>query len=284
MLLMTGGNKLYNNNILNRSCQILGPAEAEAEAEPRALSSKACPYATKLSPTGGRNCYKCQKGGYSPLLVPIVAKSEENPETLEHRKKRFMVRAFQGVSCGILKRYRFRWFVLTESDDAISAHISFGREFHKFVIWLRYYCSDFQYIVVEHRQGDLKRRNWHVLSYGSDMLPVKLMREYWLSHFQSTVTGMAEVKDIGKAVSYLAGYLSSGDKFIRSFSSQGWVFRGWIGLSKRYYRQYSEYPARGDLASLSLMSPGRLATETDWLLNTGYRSSHYEKQNLLPVS
>jgi len=189
-----------------------------------------------------------------------------------------VVRAFRGVSCGLSKGYRFRWFVLTESDEAISVSIPFGREFHLFVTWLRkVHCPDFQYICVEHCQGDKLRRNWHILSYGSDKLPVLAMRAYWRSHYLSTVTGMEEVKDIGKAVKYLAGYLSSGDKFVRSFQSQGWVFCGWVRASKSYRRSYSVYPLSLDLTTLALMSSSRRACELDWLLNTGYLSEVYVK-------
>jgi len=168
-----------------------------------------------------------------------------------------MIRAFRGVDCGLAKGFRFRWFVLTESPEAIRTGIDFGVEFHRFLVWLRYWCPDFQYIVVEHRQGDKQRRNWHVLSYGSDKLPVLAMRDYWLKHFKSTVTGMAEVRDTERAVLYLASYLGSGKKFVRSWQSQGWVFRGWIGWSKWYRRRFSrnlEYPSPRALVSLSLMS------------------------------
>lgn len=179
-------------------------------------------------------------------------------QELERRIRRFMVRAFRGVDCGVAKGYRFRWFVMTESNEAIELGIPFGREWNKFLVWLRYRCSDFEYIVVEHRQGDRQRRNWHVLSYGSDRLPVLAMRDYWLEHYKSTITGMAEVKDIRKAVLYLAGYLGSGDKFVRSWCSQGWVFRSWIGWSKWYrwhFNRGREYPSGDMLVSLSLMSP-----------------------------
>jgi len=237
-----------------------------------------CPLLSGGScPEPGRSCYKCLKGGYLPLLVPNGCKSAENNASLNHRRARFVVRAFRGVSCGLSRGYRFRWFVLTESDEAIASGIPFGREFHRFVTWLRYSCPDFQYICVEHRQGNKLRRNWHILSYGSDKLPVLAMRAYWRSHYLSTVTGMEEVVDIGKAVKYLAGYLSSGDKFVRSFQSQGWVFRGWVRASKLYKRQFSGYPVPGDLATLALMSPSRRAYELDWLLNTGYLSEVYLK-------
>jgi len=144
--------------------------------------------------------------------------------------------------------------VMTESDKALNSDAVFAHEWHKFLVWLRYSCPDFQYIVVEHRQGDHKRRNWHVLSYGSDRLPVKAMREYWLEHYHSTITGMQEVEHINKAIAYLAGYLTKGDKFVRSWCSHGWVFDGWLGYSKRYYRNYFEYPNDRALVMLSKMT------------------------------
>jgi hypothetical protein len=245
---------------------------ADVSGQCQVLSSGVpCPYP-------GRSCRKCLKGGYPPLLVPNGCKSAEYLNAqLNRRRARFVVRAFRGVSCGLSRGYRFRWFVLTESDEAIALHIRFGREFHKFVTWLRYSCPDFQYICVEHRQGSKKRRNWHILSYGSDKLPVLAIRNYWLSHFKSTVTGMAEVKDIGKAVKYLAGYLSSGEKFVRSFQSQGWVFRGWVGFSRYLKKRYGSYPEPGLLATLALMSPVARTTELEWLSNTGYPSEFYVK-------
>lgn len=204
------------------------------------------------------------------FTCPYSCKSATNDVVLEHKIGRFMVRAFRGVSCGIAKGYRFRWFVLTESDMAIALGIEFGAEFHRFMTWLRKLCPDVQYLVVEHRQGDKLRRNWHVLCYGSDKLPVLAIRQYWLEHFKSTVTGMAEVRDVGKAIQYLAGYLSDREKFVRAWCSQGWVFRGWIGMSKQYHRSYSDYPSVADLTALSLMSPSNRAGALDWLLNTGY--------------
>jgi len=229
----------------------------------------------------GYSCRRCRKEDYKrrypqpPLLVPNGCKSAENNLSLKRKKNRFLVRAFRGVTCGLSKGYRFRWFVLTESDEALSSGREFGREFHLFITWLRYFCRDFQYIAVEHRQGNKQRRNWHILSYGSDKLPIQKMREYWLSHYLSTVTGMAEVKDIDKAIKYLAGYLSSGDKFVRSFQSQGWVFRGWVSVSRQYHSRYGDYPSSKTLATLSLMSRAVRPGELDWLNETGYLSREY---------
>jgi hypothetical protein len=174
--------------------------------------------------------------------------------SLERKQRKFMLKCHRGVACGLAKGYRFRWFTLTESDDAIASGADFSHEFNKFIVWLRYTCPDFQYIVVEHRQGDLKRRNWHILSYGTDKLPVDAMRDYWREHYLSTVTGMEEIRHIDKAVKYLAGYLAKHDKFVRSWQSHGWVFDGWLGMSKRYFKNFFEYPTSDELVLLSKMT------------------------------
>jgi hypothetical protein len=220
------------------------------------------------------------KRSNSPLLVLNSAQSAEN---YKRKQSRFLVRSFTGVKVGTNKHCRFRWFVLTQSDQALSEGIIFGHEFHKFITWLRYYCPDVQYQVVEHEQGKVSqitgnpRHNYHVLTYGSygSKLPLRLIREYWLKHFKSTCTGMAEIVDIQKAVYYVAGYLSQKEKFVRSWCSQGWVFRGWLGISQAYKRQYKEYP-RQELVKLSLMSPGTRQFELEYLSETGYLSEHYE--------
>lgn len=215
----------------------------------------------------GELCTGCLWAEFSPLLVP---NSCQSAEYFRHKRGRFFIRAFRGVDCGLARGSRFRWFVLTESDSAISSGIDFGSEFHRFITWLRYSCPDFQYLVVEHRQGDKERRNWHVLSYGSDRLPVLKIRDYWQSHYRSTVTGMAEVKDIGKAVRYLAGYLSSREKFVRAWCSQGWVFRGWLSRGRLYRRNYGEYISPSYLVALSLMSPAERSSTLEWLVETGF--------------
>jgi len=115
------------------------------------------------------------------------------------------------------------------------------------------------------------------LSYGTDILPVKDIREYWKAHYLSTVTGMSEVADIKRAIKYLAGYLSQKDKFIRAWCSQGWVFRGWLGVSRKYKREYEDYPLKSDLVRLALTTDNLRETEIEYLVNTGYLSEHYNK-------
>jgi hypothetical protein len=223
---------------------------------------------------GGKNCFKCQscvyEDGVSPFTSLYSIKSAENRQ--DFRVRRFLLRGFRGVECGYKKGYRFRWWVFTESNEARALGLKFGNELHKFITWIRYHCSDLQYIVVQH---SIPRRHWHILSYGSDKLPVLAMRDYWLSHYKSTISGMEEIRDINKAIYYVAGYISNKEKFARSWSSQGWVFRGWIGFSKAYKKQYGEYPAQSLIVELSMLTKEKRAYELEWLLNTGYCSGAF---------
>ena len=186
-----------------------------------------------------------------------------------------MMRAYTGMEIGIQRGYRFRWFVLTESDAAIKAGISFSKQFNRLRTWLKKrLAGPFEYIIVEHEQGEIlpglnrRRRNWHILSYGSDRLPVEEIRAYWLAHFQSTVTGMAEVKDIQKSIRYLAGYLAAEDKFVKARMSHGWVFPGWISLTKSYKRAFGQYINRHDLTWLALLDPEQRKVELSWVMST----------------
>ena len=228
-------------------------------------------------PCAGRSCLKCQRGVYDfAFTCPNMFKVDKNESTLNRKIRRFLIRGFRGKDCGLDKGFRFRWFVLTESNEAISLGIDFSKEFHRFIKWLRYYCPDFQYLVVQHRQGDMSRRNWHVLSYGTDRLPVNKMREYWLKHFKSTVTGMAEVKDISRAMYYVAGYLSDSEKFERAWTSRGWVYSGWVSDSLDYWRRYGEYPELDYLVELARSNDSdELKWSREIMIETGYSDLRY---------
>lgn len=260
--------KYYNS--IDKGCQ-------EPDAEVGGIPVSGSVFDRCRDGCRGRSCLKCQAGRYD--VLPFTrSNGYESGEYYEHRRKQFMVRAYRGVECGTAKGYRFRVFTLSESDEALRAGIDFGSEFHRFVRWLRYHCPSFEYVVVAHRQGvpsvvtGQQRCHRHVLSYGSDMLPVEAMRAYWQEHYLSTVTGMKAVWGIAGAIKYLAGYLSSRDKFVRSWQSQGWVFRGWLGMTKAYKRSFGDYVDGSELSRLSLMSPEARESEIGWLLNTGYQN------------
>jgi hypothetical protein len=194
-------------------------------------------------------------------IVEAVLKAEfqkniddNKRKALEHKINRFFVKAMRGAECGYQKKMLFRWFTCTESDEAIEAGIDSNKMFNRFFTMVRYHCPDFQYIVIEHRQGDGWRRNWHVLSYGTDKLPLDIMDAWWKANFKSMITGMEVIKSMKKAVKYVAGYLAEPEKYVRSFHSQGWVFPGWIDFSKKYNKEYETWPDQGSLVKMALMS------------------------------
>jgi hypothetical protein len=201
-----------------------------------------------------------------------LSNSSQSGENYNKRAGRFLVRGFRGVSVGLAKGYRFRWFVLTESNEAITAGLDFGKQFHKFVRWLRYYCGDFQYVVVEHKKP---RRHWHLITYGSDKLPCEQIRDYWRKHYLSTVTGMAEIRSIEKAMYYVCGYLKKGGKLARAWCSYNWVFHGWLGFSREYASIYGDYPSSEVLVELALADKARRKYELEWLVETGELSKVY---------
>lgn len=201
-----------------------------------------------------------------------LSNSSQNAENQSRKCSRFLVRAFRGVGVGVARGFRFRWFVLTESNEAIEAGLDFGKAFHKLVTWLRYQCPDFQYVAVEHWTP---RRHWHLITYGSDKLPCMAIRSWWLSHYLSTISGMAEVRSVEKAMYYVCGYLRRGGKLTRSWCSRGWVFSGWLGFSKEYFARYGEYPAGEIFTELALSNKAKRDYEVEWLRETGYMSRLY---------
>lgn len=242
-----------------------------------------------LTCSTGVSCRSCRQkkllGSRADARAELVLYSSESGENKKrnnqqslHKRARYMVRADAGVFCGFLGGYRFRWFVLTESDEALRAGLDFNLEFHRFIRWLRYYCPDFQYQVVEHRQGARSvvtgepRLNRHILSYGSDKLPLEAIEDYWSKRYLSRVTGMAEVHSLEKSIQYLAGYLGSGEKFVRAWSSQGWVFKGWLSFSRAFKSKWDEYPARHIFVYLRNLSYSNRIAEIEFLLETGCRS------------
>ena len=197
-------------------------------------------------------------------------------EALRHRVNRFYVKTMAGVAVGNAKKLRPRLFVCTESDEAIEG-LDSRKLFNKFFTMLRYHCPDIQYCVVEHRQGDCWRRNWHVFSYGTDKIPFDIIDSWWKANYNSMVRRLEEVKNEKKVVAYLAEYLGKPEKFIRSFRSQGWIYPGYMGFSGRFHKANGVWPDKDTLVKLALMPAGERRFEEEYLINTGNMSGEYKK-------
>lgn len=231
--------------------------------QPEAFCGGVHDESPSVSLGGGVPC-----GELTPSLSPFtclygceIAKSDAglSPVVLSHKKARFYLRAFLGLSVAIDHGYRLRWFTFTESDECLRAGLSVGKAMHRFWDDLRYWCPDVQYCVIEHRQGKpsivsgKRRRNLHCLTYGSDKLPVDKCREFWQRHYLSAISGMQEVRYPAKAINYLAKYLSADEKFVRAWTSRNWIFEGWVGRSKAFKAVFGYYPPKRELIRLALM-------------------------------
>ncbi len=158
--------------------------------------------------------YENNEEDLSFFTCPNTHESDRDWER-ERKAARFFVKARIGIMVGLAKMKRFRWWTLTESNESIEAGMNFSHSWSMMRKWLARLDEQLEYCLVEHIQGDRKRRNWHVLTYGENRLPVNDMRGYWKSHYLSTITGLQEVKNPFKSASYLAGYLGKDDKFVK---------------------------------------------------------------------
>ena len=66
---------------------------------------------------------------------------------------------------------------------------------------------------------------------------------------------MGLVRKTKRQAWYLSKYLCS-DDFERYHFSQGWVFKGWIGWSKWYKKNWGVYPPRDLICHVARLSRG----------------------------
>ena len=69
------------------------------------------------------------------------------------------------------------------------------------------------------------------------------------------MSSLAEVDDVAGAARYMGGYLNMQSYRVRKYiMSGGWAFPGWIGFSKWFKKEFSDYPQREMLIKLGRMS------------------------------
>jgi hypothetical protein len=114
------------------------------------------------------------------------------------------------------------------------------------------YGKKFQYACVEHRQGDMVRRNVHVVVYGTGYLDKDWCEKTWARLYGGSFLSKIELVWSAKGLSfYLSKYLTSEESFVRSWTSQGWVFPGWWDFNLYCKRTLGFYPSAKLLAELS---------------------------------
>lgn len=247
----------------------------------------------------GELCQGCPWAGLKWFIIwstpyNSVQKYKKAEAKTNRKIRRFVIDANQGATCGVKKRKRFRWFVITQSPEAVEKGLSIGKTINGLVTLIRYYSPDFQCMVIHHIQarGWYRKReggwtfgglrdNWHILSYGDKKLPLGVIEKCVQKYYKSTTTGLEEIRDIRKSIRYLAGYLSREGKFIGYTQTQGWIFKGHRKFSKEYHRRYGSYPEYEVLASLSLLESSSLSYELESLLSTGYMSEYYRSKGLV---
>jgi hypothetical protein len=144
-----------------------------------------------------------------------------------------------GFACH--KGEKARMFVLSESDEAIAKGYDFELKFKKLVAMIRRKYGDFEYCCVKHIQGDKKRRNYHVIYFGS-YIDQKVIEKWWLENYDSHRSKMELIKYPEKQAKYLAGYMNQEDKFISAHFSSWWVFPGWWEFGRWFKKEWMEYP------------------------------------------
>ena len=177
---------------------------------------------------------------------------------IDYRGRRFRQRFYTGfdVHDGEIAR----WFVLTESDEAIARGLDIIQKFNELVRYLRRNYGDFEYCCVRHRQGDKKRINVHVVYFGP-YIPQEVIEDWWWKNYASHRSKMRKVYNVKGQAWYLSKYLS-GEDFERYYFSKGWVFPRWVGFSQWFKREFGIYPRREMLIELAGRSKGEREEDT----------------------
>jgi len=179
-----------------------------------------------------------------------------------HRRYQFKRKYLTGFDCHSGEDARI--FVLTESDEAISAGYDFNLKFMHLIAFLRKRFGKFEYCWVMHRQGDKKRINVHVTYFGK-YIDQSIINDWWVKYYASTRGKMQRINNPVHEANYLVKYLKS-EGFMKARFSRGWVFQDWWAFSKWCKREFGEYPTIPMVISLSKLSKEGLYADTYYSL------------------
>jgi hypothetical protein len=185
--------------------------------------------------------------GVSDNNTGLVNRASDVSQYIDYRGGRFRQRFYTGFDAH--SGEVARWFVLTESDEAIAKGLDVIQKFNELVRYLRRHYGSFEYCSVRHRQGAKKRINLHVVYFGS-YIPQQVIEDWWWKNYSSHRSKMGVVRNVKRQAWYLSKYLSKED-FERYYFSGGWVFPGWLGFSRWFKKEFSVYPPREMLVELA---------------------------------
>lgn len=201
-----------------------------------------------VSLPAGREETKSQGGGggIAPPLLDIWDISRRYAqEKKERRIKRFYQRYFTGIGVGGLLRF----LTLTSSDEALARGIDIHRSFTKLVKRLRRRWGQFEYIGVIEVKGD--RKHLHLVFRGQYMDQVQVSA-MWADIHRSPVVDIRAMWGQRGGAMELAKYLAK-EVRNRYWASYNWVFKGWVGWSKKVKRAVGHYPSRSIIRLLAKM-------------------------------
>ncbi len=234
------------------------PEVVAVSDEGQGAGLKSCPLSiTNLAVGGGGG----GGGGASPSLLDSYVISARSPtprlDDKSRRVRRFYQRYFTGVGVG----GRLRFLTLTSSDEAIGQGLDIHRSFRALVMRLRRRWGVFQYIGVKEIKGD--RQHLHLVFRGSYMQQA-VVSAMWASLHLSPIVDIEAVYEARGGARYLAKYLAK-EAVNRYWASYDWVFRGWVGWSKRVKRAVGYYPSRALLRSLARLDKVKRRFAMDFL-------------------
>ncbi|MBA7707863.1 hypothetical protein ES703_116747 [subsurface metagenome] len=235
------------------------PEVVAVSDEGQGAGLKSCPLSVTNLAVGGT------AAGAGRSLLDYYAISGRSPtpdrgsKNLDEnrRVRRFYQRYFTGVGVG----GRLRFLTLTSSDEAVGQGLDIHKHFRALVKRLRRRWGVFQYIGVVEIKAD--RHHLHLVFRGSYMAQAQLSAMWQAIHL-SPVVDIQAVYEARGGARYLAKYLAK-EAINRYWASYDWVFRGWVGWSKRVKRAVGYYPSRALLRSLAVLDKVKRRLAMDFL-------------------
>jgi len=172
-------------------------------------------------------------------------KDDKEEKTLR-RIRRFYQRFFTGVAVG----GRLRFLTLTSSDEAVSQDKDIHQSWTCLKKRLRRRLGVFEYIGVREIKGD--RQHLHLVFRGS-YIEQQLISAWWTEIHKSPVVFVEAMYRVKGGARELGKYLG---KQIRNryWCSYDWVFKGWVGWSRKVRQLRGNFPSKTILVALAKLA------------------------------
>jgi hypothetical protein len=168
----------------------------------------------------------------------------------ERRRARFWHRLLTGAEAADMLRF----LTLNSSDEAIVLGLDIVKSFGKFVKRARRKYGNLEYFgVVAYDENEPLREHMHVLCKGAFM-PQHELEDMWIDIHRSIKPYIEAVDDVAAAARYIGNYMNMQSYRVKKYiMSAGWVFKGSVGFSQWFKREFGDYPSRELIIELSRM-------------------------------